>query len=892
MNDSIIRILNWNCNSIRNKIFELYSFMLKSNIKVACLTETKLRTDIKIPKHKDYRMVRLDNDGGDSPHGGVAIIIHKSLGFEVLPHPGLETIECFGVMLTGLGRGNLKIFTAYHTGTTSQQNLQAFRRDIRKLTGMNGALILGDFNCRHPFWRCMGQNAPGRILYNEWCMGEFEIHYPQSPTHYPGGNRTPSTLDLMLSTADTGLEPLQVGDDLGSDHRPVIATMVCDHMTDTNFDTYLDFNKADWLRYRGHLDLQIDLNAFKLSKTSSINQIDQCIALLTTIINEATRLSVPRRKKRRQPSLATRSIIELVHRRRIVRRRLQRSGDQALRDEFNSLNERIEYLFQAENNKQFQKHIKSFKPGDNNNKKLWGISRILKGRYRPLPILDVNNQRLMSDREKAEAFADVFEKNHETTAYDSVPTDLEVRVLNCLSQLDEDQAAFDPNSFVKPKDLNAIIRQLSSVKAPGNDSIRNIMIKNCSRKCIVALVYIFNACLAKSYFPDKWKEATMIPILKPGKPSNSSKSYRPISLLPCISKLFERIVLNLMVQHIEANNTIPDHQFGFRSGHSTTHQVKRITNIIRTGFSQGNGTGIVLLDLQCAFDSVWHNGLTLKLFDMGFPTPIIKLIRSFLKDRSFTVKVGQHTSTQKSMIAGVPQGAVLSPILFNIFMADLPPFRNCNTAQFADDVALISSNRRAASVRKGLNDAVKEFSKYARLWRLKLNPTKTEATFFTRRRTARAFPRRPINVQGHEINWSNKCKYLGVILDQKLLFRDHIDYAVEKSGKCIKMLYSLLNRNSRLHQRNKTLTYKVIIRPIFLYALPVWCDCALTHRKRLQIFQNKILKMCLGLPWRYPTEDLHKDAEMELVQQFIDKVNLQFKSRCGSSSNPLISTLY
>lgn len=890
-NDDIHRMIHWNCNGIRSKLNELYSYMIDNNINLACLNETRLREGVKIPLHRDFRVIRMDNNGGGTPHGGVAIVVKKSIRHEILPQIQLETIECIGIKIYLLQR-ELKVFAAYHTGTVSQQNLPAFRRDIRKLTSIGGAVTFADMNARHQYWGCQRQNAAGRILYDELCVGNFEIHYPAAPTYYPSSNRTPSTLDIMLSTTDIVHEPLQVADDLGSDHYPIIATIYSHPTTNANFASYLNFNKADWDKYRRLLNQSIDLKYFQLPSSCSTSDIDHRIESLTHIMMNAASASVPRKRSQKQLPLMTQTIRELIQRRRSLKRRLDRGGDQQVRDEYNIVRHQIEYNLQCRSNENFQHHIENFIPGENNNRKLWGMSRILRGRYRPLPFLKSADQMLMTDRERAEAFADSFEQNHETTAFDPISSEVGDDIEACMSHLNDSHDEVDPSVFVKLKELKDTIRQLPSNKAPGEDSVRNLMLKNCSRKCLVAFLYILNACLANCYFPNSWKNAIMIPILKPGKPSDLIKSFRPISLLSVLAKVFERILLTRMLQHIDEGGTFPDFQFGFRSGHSTSHQVKRVTNIIQQGFSSKQSTGVVLLDLQCAFDSVWHDALILKMHKTGFPIYMIKLIKSYLQERTFRVKVNSTLSTPRRMIAGVPQGGVLSPVLFNIKMYDLPEFPRCQTAQFADDVALTSTDRRAACVLKSLNDAVKSFSKYATKWRFKLNPSKTEATFFTRRTSARAFPRLPLNVNGHTVHWSNQCKYLGVVLDQKLLYRAHIDYVIERCGKCIKLLYGLLSRNSRLHPTNKIRLFTVVLRPMLLYASPVWCNCANTHRKRLQILQNRILKMCLSLHWRYSTHQLHQDANVEMIQQVIEKLTQKFIDRCGAVPNPLINNLY
>lgn len=139
---------------------------------------------------------------------------------------------------------------------------------------------------------------------------------------------------------------------------------------------------------------------------------------------------------------------------------------------------------------------------------------------------------------------------------------------------------------------------------------------------------------------------------------------------------------------------------------------------------------MIMFDLKCAFDSAWHQGLLFKMYKARFPIWLINITKSYLSDRSFRVKVGNKTSTQRPVRAKVPQGGVMGPTLFNIYSSDIPAFQLTKVAQVADDVAYLSTNRRAASVVKSLEDAGKAFSEYVSSWKLKLSPPKTEAVFF------------------------------------------------------------------------------------------------------------------------------------------------------------------
>ena len=184
---------------------------------------------------------------------------------------------------------------------------------------------------------------------------------------------------------------------------------------------------------------------------------------------------------------------------------------------------------------------------------------------------------------------------------------------------------------------------------------------------VVLITQFFNSCLRYGYFPKNFKEAKVIPIKKSNKQSHSALSYRPISLLSSISKMLERIIKDKVLTHIEDNNILPAHQFGFRWEHNTMHPLLRIRNMVKSNFSHQKSTGMILLDIKSAFDSVWHDALIHKHIKLKFNENIIKIIQSFLSLRSFRVHIGAKSSSLYLIKAGCPQGSCLSPILYNLY---------------------------------------------------------------------------------------------------------------------------------------------------------------------------------------------------------------------------------
>lgn len=442
---------------------------------------------------------------------------------------------------------------------------------------------------------------------------------------------------------------------------------------------------------------------------------------------------------------------------------------------------------------------------------------------------------------------------------------------------------FPPNYFhlklTSPQEVKKIIKTLKNHKAPGPDGINNPVLKNLSKIALVYLVYILNACIMLCYFPKVWREGKVIPLPKPGKDRRRPDSYRPITLLNSLSKLLEAVLHSRLVAITDELGVLPEAQYGFRRGRGTGEQLLRVFNYALEALDRKRWKVIMLaLDLKKAFDSVWHAGLLFKLHAARFPPAALRIIHSYLEDRSMSLHAIMETSDVYRINFGVPQGSILGPLLFILYTSDIPAYQHSLLALYADDAALLTKSRSPRRAKISMSRALDLLLPFFTKWRLVINPEKTQAIVFSNN-AARA-TLLPFRINNVLIPWTRELTYLGVKLDPGLWMHQHTKYVCDKATRTFFTLVSLLGRHSYLAKEIKVLFYKVLIRPILAYAVPIWASgLSVSSQKKLQVTQNKMLRIITNSPWYRTNNDIHLDTNMELFNSFATDNITSFHSR-------------
>ena len=357
--------------------------------------------------------------------------------------------------------------------------------------------------------------------------------------------------------------------------------------------------------------------------------------------------------------------------------------------------------------------------------------------------------------------------------------------------------------FFSFSDLSKIIKNLNPNKAHGHDNISIKMIQICGDSIISPLKLLFESAIRSGHFPDSWKKGNIIPVHKK-ESKNLLKNYRPISLLPIFGKIFEKVIYNNLFEFFQENNFLSQNQSGFRSGDSCTSQLISITHSIYQSFDVNPSleTRGVFLDISKAFDKVWHEGLLFKLKCYGIDGDLYNILKNYLFNRKQRVILCGQSSNWLDVNAGVPQGSVLGPLLFLIYINDLPENFICEPKLFADDTSIFSTVFDITKSGEDLNQDLTTVTNWAFQWKMSFNPDPNKQAaevIFSRKKKPHSHPSLYFN--DSPVTSLPSQKHLGLILDKKLIFDQHLKEKISKANKgigLIKRLHAYLPRKSLL----------------------------------------------------------------------------------------------
>jgi hypothetical protein len=462
-----------------------------------------------------------------------------------------------------------------------------------------------------------------------------------------------------------------------------------------------------------------------------------------------------------------------------------------------------------------------------------------------------------------------------------------------LLDTDHDEVPHDPHV---PHDEDNILMSLDSSSACGWDGINISFLKRARDFVVPFICKLANLCFKTGVFPKALKRSVITPVYKRGDKTDVS-NFRPISVLTAITRIIEKLINIRVTNYLTKHHIISNYQYGFRRGVSTQDAVLDLTSNIVESVDRGDKSLTVFIDLKSGFDTVSIPILLKRLEDVGIRGIALSLFKSYLQDRTQAVRIDVHVSDEETVKFGVPQGSVLGPTLFLIYINEL-----CNLQvvggrifSYADDTAIVFSGKTWDDVYNKAATGLMRVSEWLRDNLLTLNIQKTNYICFALYNTSQ--PRNDMTIKLHccsdsnahtcncpAINKVSQTKYLGVILDQRLCWRPHLEELISRVRKLIWVFKSLrhIMPSSLLNK-----IYFALAQSIISYCIPIWGGAAKTDLLALERAQRCLIKVMYFKPRRFPTHALYKISNLLSVRKiFVLNLILNYHKRLPYKEPP------
>ena len=532
----------------------------------------------------------------------------------------------------------------------------------------------------------------------------------------------------------------------------------------------------------------------------------------------------------------------------------------SIHTEYKALKNRINSLIYHSKRNYYTKYFNQYA---NNIKKIWtGIKNIIniKTKDHNAPnCIEVNDDVVTDNKQICDNFNQYF-----TTVADNILKKNKTPILKTfdkyLPERNSKSFLFEPCT---PNEVYLLVEQLNPHKGTGPNGIYTEILKLINHLICDTLCKIFNMCITTGRHPDKLKLAHALPIYKKGSRLLVS-NYRPISLLSNLNKILEKIMHKRIYAFLEKYEILYELQFGFRAGYSTSHALIHMTEAIRSALDSGSVTCGIFVDFQKAFDTVNHDILLKKLEHYGFRGVINNWFRSYLTDRKQKVVINGFESESKILPHGVPQGSVLGPILFLIYINDLNRcIKYSTTYHFADDTNLLHISKDYKSLQKKVNYDLFSLHKWLTANKISLNEGKTELIYFRKSGNA---PTLNIKLHGKTLIPSKFVKYLGIYLDEFLSGNTQCSELTKKLNRANGMLAKARHYVPELELKN---IYHAIFSSHILYGSQVWTPKLISVTEKISRLQKAAMRIMTFSEFRAHSEPLFKKLE---ILKFTDSI--------------------
>lgn len=836
-------ILHLNARSLKNKMDEFQMFINRTGVEwsAICISETWLKSGVlKYFNIDNYELVASCRKEGEG--GGTALYIHTKFCFKRRVDMISLNSENIFVEIESkntMPSKNIIIGVIYRPPNVLHTQFIGYLEEILSIIDKEkkAVALAGDFN----YDLTKNMQDKNVLSFSNLLSSYGYISTISKPTRVVRGS---STLLDNIFVNDHNYVNLSgiILDDL-SDHFPIFNLLSLKHVNHSEEKVRKVFDKQKFRELNDFLEV-------KLANFETITDPNMaCETLMNCFIEGIEKYSKSFKPSRRKTPIKpwiTPSILCSINNKNKLFRAFIKNRCTANENKYKTFRNVLTNVLREAKRAYFQN---AFEQHKGNGREVWKLMREALNSKCPsskIPnqIVDESNN-VYENNNVAEGFNIFF-----TSIGQQLESKMPESVADPLTNLRE--ANYPP--FCEPLtttslQIENIIKSLNQVGG-GFDKISTQILLGTYKRCLAHLTHFFNLCLHSATFPDLLKVAHVIPLFKSGDKSKLT-NYRPISLLPIFSKILEKLIHLSIINFLDENEILHESQFGFRKKRSTFMPVALVVEEITKALENHEKVLGLYLDLKKAFDTVNINVLFKKLFHIGIRGDLLKIIKSYFHQRLQQVEVQGHVSQQSIIKLGVPQGSILGPLLFIIYINDLPYISNvAKFYLFADDTAIILKGNSYEDLQMQVNVLIPNISNWFLNNRLSLNPSKTFYQIYSLFANEHNIN---ILLNGTRIKRSFSVKYLGVTLDENLKWETHINTISSKLSSHIGVMGRM---RPYLSSRELLMLYNTLVLPHINYCAVVWGNNYARHVDKIIKLQKRALRIIDHKPFIYPSNEL------------------------------------
>ena len=835
-------VIHLNVRSLKNKLDDLHNFLIKTGVlwDVICIAETWLKSDIIQYYNLDhYNLSTFCRNTGEG--GGVAIYVHEK--YNIVERKDLQNLDGEGsfvelTLSTKSGEKHILVGEIYRPPNYSSKMF------LRYLEGILDALlnerkliiIAGDFN-----YNLLANNKSDCLSFKNLLesYGFYQTIWKATRKQH----QCESLLDnIFINNLSVFKSSGIIIDDL-SDHLPIFTSLAIDNVLPEKRKQVNIFD-------RQKIPELIEFLSEKLydfqNNTDANVACDQLIKAYEDGIKHFSKTYKPSRRKTPMKPWITPGLLCSINMKNKLYKKVLKNMNISNERKYKKYRNVLVNLIREAKKIYIQKSLEDNK---NDSKQTWKVLNNLikrrKNKQTKYPnVFYDNGEHCFKDEEVVEGF---------NTFFASIGAELEKKIpaarkcpLEYIDELlDEGVETLQRISYAQ---ISNIIRYLNPVGG-GIDGISTYILQKTYEPLANHITYFFNLCLETATFPDRLKMAVVVPIYKAGD-KDKFNNYRPISLLPVFSKVLERIIHTALVSFLNDTNILNPLQFGFRKLHSTYMPLAHMYDKVTEKLQNDEISCSLYLDLKKAFDTVSFEILLKKMRVIGIRGSVLKILESYLNNRKQVVKINETVSQKQNIGMGVPQGSILGPLLFIIYINDICNVTDIGTFYlFADDTAICIHGKDYVQLQNKINVLVPKIEEWFCANRLSLNAAKTNYQIYSKTKIGDL----NIVLNGITIERKSSIKYLGVLVDENLKWNSHINGVAALVGRNI----GVMGRAKHyLTSKQLLLLYNALVLPHLNYCLIIWGINYETVLNKILVLQKRAVRMIDKKPFFHHSKPL------------------------------------